>query len=399
MRLPSIAVDQLRARLDSVSRTLASLSSRMNASLSAFVCGLTVMKTPPASSVPKIETQHDAVLSMKIATRSPRSSPCSCSALREPRRLVEELRVREARLLRHDRRLVAEVVRRDEQAVVEQALVARASASVATVWVNERPPGDGVPTGRLRRRRHASAGRQAARVGFATSCSCRSIVEIAPTSAISSVSLARSAFASNFATTRWTASGRKIAGGAQALGAQQLADVLGRVLADEDAADRRPVRTLAARVDLLRQERADGAPQRVLLLEPAQPQPVGQRGGELRDAVVEEREAALDRVAHQHPVALRVQQVALEEGLDLDVLRLAERAEALEPLGQPRDQARGRVVGGAGALDEPGVEHAERARGVREADAVAVERVVRLGQAAPVEARDEGARALEVAAR
>ena len=324
--------------------------------------------------------------------------PLLLEGVREPCRLVEELRVREARLLGHDRRLVAEVVRGDEQAVVEQALMARAG---------ERGDGLGQRTASGRRGSDWTVAPTTTRVGTGGGSKSgirdqllvqehrrdradeRHLVGLAGAVGVR-LELRDDAL---------DGLRPEDPGGAQALGAQQLADVLGRVLADEDAADRRPVRTLAARVDLLGQERADGAAQRVLLLEPAQPQPVGQRGGELRHAVVEEREAALDRVAHQHPVALRVQQVALEEGLDLDVLRLAERAEALEPVGQPRDQARGRVVGGAGALDDAGVEHAERARGVREADAVAVERVVRVGQPAPVEARDEGARALEVAAR
>jgi hypothetical protein len=48
----------------SVSNTLAALSFRMYASLSALVCGLITTNTPPASSAPKIDTTHGHVLSM-----------------------------------------------------------------------------------------------------------------------------------------------------------------------------------------------------------------------------------------------------------------------------------------------------------------------------------------------
>jgi hypothetical protein len=60
----SIAGAKPRVRLPSVTRNAASLSLRMYASLSAFVCGLTTMKAPPASRVPKMATVHGAVLSM-----------------------------------------------------------------------------------------------------------------------------------------------------------------------------------------------------------------------------------------------------------------------------------------------------------------------------------------------
>ncbi len=64
----------------SVTRNTASLSSRMYASLSSFVCGFTTTKTPPASSEPKIDTTVVSELSPKITTRSPRSRPRSESS-------------------------------------------------------------------------------------------------------------------------------------------------------------------------------------------------------------------------------------------------------------------------------------------------------------------------------
>ncbi len=142
----------------------------------------------------------------------------------------------------------------------------------------------------------------------------------------------------------------------------------------------------------------DRLAQEVLLRQPAQPKLVGKAGGELGDAVVEEREAALDRVAHQHPVALRVEQIALQEGRDLEVLRPPERRH----LPEPRRQARLQPLGGIAALRRRArrrpVEQPSSRERVREADAVAVERVVGLGQPLAVEADEECAGALEVLA-
>ena len=47
----------------SVTRNLAPLLSRMNASLPAFVCGLMNVNAPPAMSTPKIAAAHSTVLS------------------------------------------------------------------------------------------------------------------------------------------------------------------------------------------------------------------------------------------------------------------------------------------------------------------------------------------------
>ena len=55
-----------------------------------------------------------------------------------------------------------------------------------------------------------------------------------------------------------------------------------------------------------------------------------QRFGQRRDAAIEERKSALDRVRHQHPVALRRQQVAGQQRADLEVLILRQRRPARE---------------------------------------------------------------------
>ena len=54
----------MRAIEPSVIRIDASLSSRMKASFSSFVCGFTTMNTPPASSVPKRAVTQAGELSM-----------------------------------------------------------------------------------------------------------------------------------------------------------------------------------------------------------------------------------------------------------------------------------------------------------------------------------------------
>ena len=183
---------------------------------------------------------------------------------------------------------------------------------------------------------------------------------------------------------------------AQVLRVQQLAHVVGRARADERGHDRRAVRALAARRDLGRDQRPGRLPEEVLLLEPSHLHRVGERRGELGHAVVEEREPALDRVPHEHPVALRVQEVRVEEGHDLEVLRLAERRELAEVVREPGLDARAAVAFERGLLEHPLVEQAERAAGVGEAKPVAVQRVVDVLEPALVEAGEERARALQV---
>ncbi|MNC85152.1 hypothetical protein D3C83_07360 [compost metagenome] len=63
----------------------------------------------------------------------------------------------------------------------------------------------------------------------------------------------------------------------------------------------------------------------VLFIEHAQLVCVRQRIGQRHNILVEKREAALDRMGHQHAVALRGQEIAAEQRVDLDVLILRQR--------------------------------------------------------------------------
>ena len=96
-----------------------------------------------------------------------------------------------------------------------------------------------------------------------------------PTSAISSVSLTPRPSSCELGDE--ARDGRRVEqpGRGEPRRAEQLVHVVGRVGADEDVADRRPVRPLRQRVDRGREPPRRCAPQDVLLLEPAQPQPVG----------------------------------------------------------------------------------------------------------------------------
>jgi hypothetical protein len=66
-----------------------------------------------------------------------------------------------------------------------------------------------------------------------------------------------------------------------------------------------------------------------LLAQAEEPKARGQPRGELRYAVVEVGKPAFDRMPHQHPVGLGVEEVALQEGHDLDVLGPVERCQIL----------------------------------------------------------------------
>ena len=57
------AAAAMPAEWASVTRNLASLLLRMNASLPAFVCGLMNVNAPPATSTPKMAAAHSTVLS------------------------------------------------------------------------------------------------------------------------------------------------------------------------------------------------------------------------------------------------------------------------------------------------------------------------------------------------
>ena len=78
-----------------------------------------------------------------------------------------------------------------------------------------------------------------------------------------------------------------------------------------------PVGLLAALGDLRRQQVGREVAQRRLLAHPGELALRGQPRGVLEDAVIEERVAPLDAVRHRDPVALRRQQVGLEQGRDL----------------------------------------------------------------------------------
>ena len=72
-------------------------------------------------------------------------------------------------------------------------------------------------------------------------------------------------------------------------------------------------RAASAVADRRRQQVRACFAQDVLLAQPAHLQPRRNAGGEFDDAVVEEREAALDRVRHRHAVALRREDVARQQ--------------------------------------------------------------------------------------
>ena len=194
--------------------------------MSAFVCGLTTMKTPPASSVPKIETQHAAVLSMKIATRSPRSSPWSWSARASRARRSSSSAYVSRASFDDERRLAAVVVRRRRARLSCSRRWCRERASVATAVSDSC---SGRRTGRRwRRRRHASASAGRGERGAGDELLVQQHRrDASPTSAISSVSptprVGRSPRTSRRGAA--TALGSKMPAVAQALGAEQLADV------------------------------------------------------------------------------------------------------------------------------------------------------------------------------
>src|SRR5690349_16500859 len=92
-----------------------------------------------------------------------------------------------------------------------------------------------------------------------------------------------------------------------------------------------------------------------------------------------------------------MQEVPLQKADDLDVLRAAESGELAEALRQAADQPGKRVVDRLRLGSHVLAQDPDAARGIAEADAVAVERIVEIGETAPVEAGEEGARPLDVA--
>jgi hypothetical protein len=126
--------------------------------------------------------------------------------------------------------------------------------------------------------------------------------------------------------------------------AHRLLDPRRRVGTDERQRVRRAVRLLLAPQDRFGDEPARGPLEHVLLVEDAELVRGRQRRGELDDVRVEEREATLDGARHEHPVALRGQDVAGEQSPHLEVLVLRERRPARDLRREGRDEARGRVV-------------------------------------------------------
>ena len=183
------------------------------------------------------------------------------------------------------------------------------------------------------------------------------MTEIDPTSAISSVSpTPASPAASHLRTSRWTVSGWKI----RPRGGRERVP-RGR--------NRRPrttkAETIGARTALrpaISAGRSDAATcAKVLLLEAAQLHLVGEGSRELRHAEIEKQEAPFDRVPHQHPIALGVEKVTVEESHDLEVLRLAKGRQPLEAVGQALADPLERVAVSRRAVDDVLLEQPQRA--------------------------------------
>src|SRR5256885_13909208 len=89
--------------------------------------------------------------------------------------------------------------------------------------------------------------------------------------------------------------------------------------------------------------------------------------------MVEERITPLDGVAHEHPIALRAEQISGEEGLHLEVLRALERTPGADRGGNGPQERCDRILAGR-ALGERCREEPEDAsarqppRKVREAE-------------------------------
>ena len=324
-----------------------------------------------------------------MATRSPLPTPSSCRPRASRSERSSSLRVRDARGTGDDGLAVGHALGRGEQRLVEQANV----HAVARAGVSRLRSSSPTTT------RSGTSG--SARRGLATKRSCRSMVERTPTSAISSVSLDRVPRRAGLALADEPRDGLRgeepgLAQPRLGRGARRRRRARPGPTKARD--DRRAVRALLPPGDLRREPVLDGLAQEVLLVQPAQAELVGKARRELGHAVVEEGETTFDRMAHQHPVALRVEQVAVQEGGDLQVLSAAERRHLHEPRRQARLEAFGRVAPRGRRRQDVALEEPEQPRGVREAEPVAVEGVVDVGEALAVEADEERAGALEVLA-
>src|SRR4029079_15096987 len=94
--------------------------------------------------------------------------------------------------------------------------------------------------------------------------------------------------------------------------------------------------------------------------------------------------------------ALRVQEIALHEGRDLEVLRLAQRRHLGEMRRQPLEHALGRLRFACRPRQELWVQQLEAARRVRKTKTGAVKGIVDGEQAAAVEGGQKAARPAHV---
>src|SRR5262249_13161754 len=119
--------------------------------------------------------------------------------------------------------------------------------------------------------------------------------------------------------------------GAGKIGRGQAArHVIRRIRADEGGGVWRAVRLLGAVRDRVRQQPLGGFAQDVLLAQAAELDLRRNARAQFDDAVIEEREAALDCMCHRHAVALRGEDVAREQIDGFEILRLRQGMPAHE---------------------------------------------------------------------
>ena len=131
-------------------------------------------------------------------------------------------------------------------------------------------------------------------------------------------------------------------------------------------------------------ERGRDVLQHVFLVEHAQLDVVGQPRRKLGETVIQERKPPLNRVAHEHPVALRRQQVAREQRVRLQELRAGEGAPLRELRRSCCEERLHRVVP-EHTLGEGGREETPDPRRRRPAEQVRKARLLRVIEAQPPE--------------
>src|ERR1700680_120659 len=138
--------------------------------------------------------------------------------------------------------------------------------------------------------------------------------------------------------------GVEIAGRGDRRSRQRVPDMLGRTGREEAPALRRAIRLLGALDDALRQQGARALAQDVLFAQTSQLELRRYACRKLHHPVIEEREAALDRMSHRHAVALRGKDVAGEQVRRFQVLRLRQPLPACELRRQACSQFAHRIV-------------------------------------------------------